>query len=88
MVVFQCEFFSLSYIALDTDLTEAPDIDEDVELIDEATRKFNFWTHQIHIFFVRKFFPMAEKYVERKKKLEMKRVEDARQRIALGISVN
>jgi hypothetical protein len=28
--------------------------------IDEATRQFNFWTHQIHIFFIRKFFPAAQ----------------------------
>lgn len=29
--------------------------------LDEATRQFNFWTHQLHIFFVRKFFPAAHK---------------------------
>ena len=32
-----------------------------VEELDEATRQFNFWTHQLHIFFVRKFFPVAQK---------------------------
>ncbi|XP_041359048.1 radial spoke head 10 homolog B-like isoform X2 [Gigantopelta aegis] len=31
------------------------------EELDEATRLFNFWTHQIHIFFVRKFFPAADR---------------------------
>ena len=33
---------------------------EDEEL-DEATKQFNFWTHQVHIFFVRQFFPAAQR---------------------------
>ncbi len=36
--------------------------DEEEEELDEATRQFNFWTHQVHIFFVRKFFPSAQHY--------------------------
>ena len=28
--------------------------------VDEATRQFNFWTHQIHSFFVEKFLPAAQ----------------------------
>ena len=39
-----------------------PGEDDDGEL-DEATRQFNFWTHQVHIFFVRKFFPAAQRHV-------------------------
>ena len=39
----------------DNQLEEVP-----VEELDEATRQFNFWTHQLHIFFVRKFFPVAQ----------------------------
>ena len=72
------------FSALEGDLTEAQPIEEDVELIDEATRKFNFWTHQIHIFFVRKFFPTAEKFVITKKALEAKRVASARHKLVLG----
>ena len=32
------------------------------EELDENTRQFNFWTHQVHIFFVRKFFPAASRF--------------------------
>ena len=28
--------------------------------MDEETRRFNFWTHQINIFFLRKLFPAHE----------------------------
>lgn len=28
--------------------------------MDEATRDFNFWTHQINIFFIKKLFPAYE----------------------------
>lgn len=28
--------------------------------MDEETREFNFWTHQIHIFFIRKVFRANE----------------------------
>ena len=37
------------------------DFNEEASELDEATRQFNFWTHQLHIFFVRKFFPAAHK---------------------------
>ena len=36
--------------------------DEEEEELDEATRQYNFWTHQVHIFFVRKFFPAAQHF--------------------------
>nr|KAI8728850.1 radial spoke head 10-like protein B2-like; partial [Biomphalaria glabrata] len=46
----------------------SPDAAEvESEVLDEDTRQFNFWTHQLHIFFLRKFFPKAQKYVESKK---------------------
>ena len=35
---------------------------EEEEPVDEETQRFNFWTHQIHIFFVCKFFPAVERY--------------------------
>ena len=31
--------------------------------IDVATKQFNFWTHQLHIFFARKFFPAAQHFL-------------------------
>lgn len=34
---------------------------EEEDELDEATRQFNFWTHQVHIFFVRKFFPASQR---------------------------
>ena len=37
--------------------------EEAEEELDEETRQFNFWTHQVHIFFVRKFLPAAQKLV-------------------------
>ena len=37
------------------------DLEAEEEELDEATRQFNFWTHQVHIFFVRKFFPAAQR---------------------------
>ncbi|XP_002736533.2 uncharacterized protein LOC100375134 [Saccoglossus kowalevskii] len=45
---------------------------EDEEM-DESVREFNFWTHQIHIFFMRKLFPAFE-HMERikEKKLEIR----------------
>lgn len=57
-----------------------PEEDEEEEL-DEATRQFNFWTHQIHIFFVRKFFPAAEKFTLLKQMAETRRINEARERI-------
>ena len=36
--------------------------DYEEEELDEATRQFNFWTHQVHIFFVRKFFTAAQNH--------------------------
>ena len=48
-------------------MTEEPEED-----MDEETREFNFWTHQIHIFFIRKLFRANEhmaKLTETKKVL-------------------
>ncbi|KAK6188921.1 hypothetical protein SNE40_004999 [Patella caerulea] len=56
-----------------------PDGDEEEEL-DEATRRFNFWTHQIHIFFVRKFLPAADRMATIKNAVDGKVLEEARQR--------
>ena len=58
--------------------------EEDLDLIDEATRKYNFWTHQIHIFFVRKFFPGAEKHIQTRKAAEARRLQEAKKRAALA----
>ena len=44
-------------------LCTSGDFDYEAEELDDATRQFNFWTHQLHIFFVRKFFPIAHKYL-------------------------
>jgi len=38
--------------------------------VDEATRRFNFWTHQIHIFFVWKFLPSARLLLETRRRLK------------------
>ncbi|XP_060605210.1 radial spoke head 10 homolog B-like isoform X2 [Ruditapes philippinarum] len=47
------------------------DVEEEIEEdLDEATRQFNFWTHQIHIFFVRKFLPAAQNMVHLKQAVE------------------
>ncbi|XP_074640296.1 radial spoke head 10 homolog B-like [Tubulanus polymorphus] len=47
------------------DRTGAETVDQEGENVedelDENTRQFNFWTHQVHIFYVRKFFPAADK---------------------------
>ena len=32
-------------------------VEEMEEEVDEETRRFNFWTHQINIFLLRKLFP-------------------------------
>ncbi|XP_052066462.1 radial spoke head 10 homolog B-like [Mytilus californianus] len=61
------------------DIIEPPEEEEDE--LDEATRQFNFWTHQIHIFFVRKFFPAAEKFNLLKQMSETRRINEARERI-------
>jgi len=62
-------------------LGDAVDVDEDEPELDEATRQFNFWTHQIHIFFVRKFFPAAEKLSNLRQIVEKRRIDDAREKL-------
>ncbi|CAH1773311.1 unnamed protein product, partial [Owenia fusiformis] len=51
---------------------QVPGVTPQEDELDEQTRQFNFWTHQIHIFFVRKFFPAAEKLVILKDVVEKK----------------
>ncbi|ESO92384.1 hypothetical protein LOTGIDRAFT_233146 [Lottia gigantea] len=63
----------------DTDRISDGENEEEEEL-DEATRRFNFWTHQIHIFFVRKFFPAAERMSVIRTAISCKMLEEARQR--------
>lgn len=57
------------------------DGEEEEEELDEATRQFNFWTHQIHIFFVRKFFPAAEKLSQLRNSVEKRRIDEAKARL-------
>ena len=58
------------------DIDEEEDIEEDDERyeeeLDDATKQFNFWTHQVHIFFVRKFFPAAHRYMVLKGMIDKK----------------
>ncbi|KAK3787969.1 hypothetical protein RRG08_020922 [Elysia crispata] len=68
--------------ALDAEIAGGQGEEEDLDLIDEATRKFNFWTHQIHIFFVCKFFPGAEKHIQTRKAAEARRLQEAKKRAA------
>lgn len=67
--------------------------DQGNEELDE-TRKFNFWTHQLFIFFVMKFFPAYHNYTTLKQLIRRKsedRVSTAEHRInciCRGSSVN
>ncbi|XP_072016085.1 radial spoke head 10 homolog B-like isoform X2 [Amphiura filiformis] len=45
------------------------------EEMDEETREFNFWTHQIHIFFLRKLFPAYQHMLELQSGKERVRLE-------------
>lgn len=56
--------------------------EEEEDELDEATRQFNFWTHQVHIFFVRKFFPAAEKFLQLRQLVERRNMEMTKQKIA------
>ena len=38
--------------------------------VDEATRQFNFWTHQIHSFFTSKFLPSAQLLLAMRRRLK------------------
>ena len=55
------------------------------EDLDEATKQFNFWTHQLHIFFVRKFFPAAQRMLILMK-LVQERCVNIKTRMFWGIS--
>ncbi|XP_052274745.1 radial spoke head 10 homolog B-like isoform X2 [Dreissena polymorpha] len=61
--------------------------DEEEEELDEATRQFNFWTHQIHIFFARKFLPAAEKMIRLKHAVQ-KRLQSQVQEVASTSATN
>nr|KAG5709598.1 hypothetical protein BaRGS_001648 [Batillaria attramentaria] len=54
----------------------------DEEELDEDTRRFNFWTHQVHIFFTRKFFNAAEHFIAIRKLLESRRLEEELRRMS------
>lgn len=74
---------SASITAGDKDDTlTAADEDEEEEL-DEATRLFNFWTHQVHIFFVRKLFPAADKMIEIQNRIKKILLEESRSKLFL-----
>ncbi|KAK3611960.1 hypothetical protein CHS0354_011618 [Potamilus streckersoni] len=60
--------------------TSGDEEEEPEEELDECNRQFNFWTHQIHIFFVRKFFPAAEKMNTLKHAVERRKLEEAKMR--------
>ena len=59
---------------------------EEEEELDEDTRRFNFWTHQVHIFFTRKFFDAAEHLIRIKKLLEGRLLEDSLRRVSMAPS--
>ncbi|XP_038047444.1 radial spoke head 10 homolog B-like [Patiria miniata] len=48
-----------SMLSMGAEQNEMPE-EEPEEDMDEETRQFNFWTHQIHIFFIRKLFRAHE----------------------------
>ena len=55
------------------------DYDEEEDL-DESTRQFNFWTHQIHIFFGRKFLPAAQNMIRLKQAVDKRMLEEGKLR--------
>lgn len=57
------------------------------EELDEDTRRFNFWTHQVHIFFTRKFFQAAEQLIAVKRLVDSRKLEEDIRRISLAASV-
>lgn len=62
-------------------------VDGEDEELDENTRRFNFWTHQVHIFFTRKFFDAAEHLISLKKILEGRRLEEGLRRMSMAASL-
>ncbi|CAL1526160.1 unnamed protein product [Lymnaea stagnalis] len=64
---------------------ESPvEADGEAVMLDDNTKKFNFWTHQIHIFFLRKFFPSAERYLAAQRSKAIIRVEHRRRQTITG----
>ncbi|XP_070555862.1 radial spoke head 10 homolog B-like [Ptychodera flava] len=61
---------------------DADEEDLEEEVMDEDVRQFNFWTHQIHIFFIRKLFPAHENMEQVKQKRQEIRVEKLAAEIA------
>ncbi len=55
------------------------------EEMDEETREFNFWTHQIHIFFLRKLFPAYEHMLEVQSGKERLRIEKEVSKQSVGM---
>ncbi|XP_033125967.1 radial spoke head 10 homolog B-like [Anneissia japonica] len=58
------------------DATEHAEDDIIEEEMDDETREFNFWTHQINIFFLRKLFPAYEHMEKIKEKKEIIKAEE------------
>lgn len=46
------------------------------EELDPDTRKFNFWTHQVHVFFHMKFLKAAQHFITVKKAVESRRIQE------------
>ncbi|XP_076440634.1 radial spoke head 10 homolog B-like isoform X2 [Babylonia areolata] len=59
---------------------------EEEEELDEETRRFNFWTHQVHIFFTRKFFLAAEHLIAIKRLVDSRRTEEELRRLSMAPS--
>ena len=59
------------------------DVEED---LDESTRQFNFWTHQIHIFFGRKFLPAAQNMIRLKQAVEKRLYEESKVKCETSIA--
>ncbi|XP_013404281.1 radial spoke head 10 homolog B [Lingula anatina] len=66
-----------SDIGDEEDEEECEEVVEEEEL-DEDTRKYNFWTHQVHIFFMRKFFPAYENMSMLNHMIALKYADDGR----------
>ena len=60
------------------------DVEED---LDESTRQFNFWTHQIHIFFGRKFLPAAQNMIRLKQAVEKRLYEESKVKCETSIAL-
>ena len=57
------------FVLCDVEMNSASVITGSSSRADEATRQFNFWTHQINSFFVWKFLPSAQLLVAIRQRL-------------------